>query len=258
MVDPPRTASARRHPADFLTKLLCHGRSSRCPTRQPIVAPPLTDRVAHGRYLVAALECYACHSADFKTMNVVEPEKSVGFMGGGNPTLDLQGNTIRTANLTADDETGIGRWTEQDLRRALQRPAPRWLADSLSDGADAPARATTRSGRSTPTSGASRRSTTPCPERASHRRALPVPETEGKRLFARYGCVSCHGQDGVGIGDLRHAGEHFPTRETLKFWIQEAPSIRPGTRMPAWKDVIREQDYDPLINHVLKLGKTRS
>ena len=81
---------------------------------------------------------------------------------------------------------------------------------------------------------------------------------DGKALYERYGCVSCHGNYGVGIADLRKAGEHYPTRETLKLWIQEAQNIRPVTGMPSWKNVIREEDYDPLIDHVLKLGKNRS
>jgi hypothetical protein len=49
----------------------------------------------------------------------------------------------------------------------------------------------------------------------------------------------------VGIADLRQAAEHYPAREALKLWIQDAPRIRPGTRIPGWKDVIREQDYEP-------------
>ena len=94
------------------------------------------------------------------------------------------------------------------------------------------------------------------------RSAPPVPadpeKLDGKVLYERYGCVSCHGDDGVGIADLRQAGEHFPVHEALKAWIQDAPAIRPGTRMPGWRKVIREQDYEPLIDHVLQLGKTRS
>jgi hypothetical protein len=70
--------------------------------------------------------------------------------------------------------------------------------------------------------------------------------------------VGCHGQDGVGIADLRKAAEHYPTRAALKAWIQDAQAIKPGTRMPSWKNVIPEADYDPLIDHVLALGKNRS
>jgi mono/diheme cytochrome c family protein len=241
----------------FLTKLLSHVVFRKLPyPKDPIVAPPLTDRVPHGRYLISALECYACHSADFKTMNVVEPEKSVGFMGGGNPTLDLQGIPIRTANLTADDETGIGRWTEQDLRRALQQglrpdgslirypmaPMPQ-LSDDEVGAIYAYLRSIPKLHNAVP------RALPPPPV------ASAVPETEGKRLFAKYGCVSCHGQDGVGLADIRQAAAHFPNREQLKAYIRNAPKERPGSRMPPWEGIVAEADYQPLIDHVLSLGK---
>ena len=217
----------------------------------------MTDRVAHGRYLVAALECYGCHSADFKTMNIAEPEKSAGYMGGGNPVLDLRRQPVPSANLTPDTETGIGRWSEHDFVNALRsgfrpdRSLIRYPMLPMPDLSEEEALAIYAYLRTVP------------PLRHAIARNAPAAPTagaklDGKSLYEQYGCVSCHGDDGVGIGDLRQAGEHFPTRETLKFWIQEAPSIRPGTRMPAWKDVIREQDYDPLMDHVLKLGKTQS
>lgn len=52
-------------------------------------------------------------------MNVLEPEKTPGFMGGGNHFSD-GGATLHSANLAADPETGIGRWSQEDFRRALR------------------------------------------------------------------------------------------------------------------------------------------
>ena len=57
----------------------------------------------------------------------------------------------------------------------------------------------------------------------------------------------------MGIADLRQADEHYPTRAQLKAWIRDAPSIKPETRMPAWDGVIREEDYEPLMDYVLQL-----
>jgi hypothetical protein len=189
-------------------------------------------------------------------MNIAEPEKSGGYLGGGNPMLDLQGHTVPTANITPDPETGIGRWSERDFVTALRtgfRPDrtliryPMGMFPDLTDEEGAAMYAYLR--------------TVP-PLRHAIPRPPPSPTSmatmDGKALYERYGCVSCHGNDGVGIADLRKAGEHYPTRETLKLWIQEAQSIRPGTGMPSWKNVIREEDYDPLVDYVLKLGKTRS
>jgi mono/diheme cytochrome c family protein len=213
--------------------------------------------VAHGRYLVNALDCYGCHSADFKTMNVAEPEKSVGYMGGGNPVLDLRRQPVPSANITSDNETGIGRWSEKDFVTALRtgfrpdRTLIRYPMQPMPDLSEEEALAIYAYLR-----------TVPPLWHVVPRHAPAAPaageKLDGKALYDRYGCVSCHGDDGVGTGDLRQAGEHFPTREALKLWIQEAPNIRPGTRMPPWKDVIREEHYDPLMDYVLQLGKKRS
>ena len=69
---------------------------------RPIATPPLSEKVAYGRYLVQSMDCYGCHSPDFTTMNLIEPEKTPGYMSGGNTLLDLKGRPVTTANLTAD------------------------------------------------------------------------------------------------------------------------------------------------------------
>ncbi len=88
--------------------------------RQPIVAPPPSDRVAYGRYLVTArLDCHGCHSRSFMGVDAMAPEKSVGFLGGGNPMRDARRQRIYGANLTPD-ATGLGGWSEADFRRAMK------------------------------------------------------------------------------------------------------------------------------------------
>lgn len=86
----------------------------------PIAPPDTADQVALGKYLSTALyNCYACHSADFKTMNETKPEKSGGYFGGGNKMADLEGNLIVTTNLTFD-ETGIAGYSEEDFIQAVK------------------------------------------------------------------------------------------------------------------------------------------
>ena len=113
----------------FLVKLLCRIAFKPLPyPDKTIEAPPITDKVAYGRYLVTSkIDCYSCHSEDFKTMNIEEPEKSGGYLGGGNPMLSPEdGKTVvYSANLTMDKETGIGNWTEEEFIKAVrfgQRP----------------------------------------------------------------------------------------------------------------------------------------
>lgn len=87
----------------------------------PISHPDTTDVVAYGKYLVTGrYDCYTCHSADFKTLDMATPEKSPGYCSGGNTMLNLASNKIYTANITLDEKTGIGSWTEDDFRRAMR------------------------------------------------------------------------------------------------------------------------------------------
>ncbi len=87
----------------------------------PVVAPAPTEAVAYGRYLVVGrYKCYDCHSKNFKTNSALEPEKSAGYLGGGNPMLNPQGVPVLSRNITGDPDTGIGDWTEGQLGRALR------------------------------------------------------------------------------------------------------------------------------------------
>lgn len=86
----------------------------------PIPEPDTNNAVAHGKYLATAVYgCYACHSADFKTLNESEPEKSGGFFGGGNVMTDMDGNPVVTSNLTFD-ATGLAQCTEAQFIAAVR------------------------------------------------------------------------------------------------------------------------------------------
>lgn len=88
---------------------------------KPIAIPDTTNKVAFGKYVADALcACYACHSADFAKQDAIFPEKSLGFYGGGNPMLNLEGETVMSANITMDKETGIGNWTQQQFYEATK------------------------------------------------------------------------------------------------------------------------------------------
>jgi mono/diheme cytochrome c family protein len=118
------TASATRdYPCEpsFITKLLANTMFK--PLKMPdhiIQLPDSNNAVALGKYLVYNLDCFSCHSADFKTNNFEEPEKSKGYLGGGNKTLNEEGDEIVTQNLTPDEETGIGSWTEERFVNAVK------------------------------------------------------------------------------------------------------------------------------------------
>lgn len=76
---------------------------------QPHKRPDTTDILAYGAYLVNASGCIECHTqVDGK--GVIMPE--VAF-AGGREFLFPDKTVLRSSNLTADQETGIGTWTEE-------------------------------------------------------------------------------------------------------------------------------------------------
>ena len=108
---------------NFLVKMLTNTVMKPLPApAAPILIPDTTDRIAYGRYVADGLVgCYACHSADFKTMNSLHPEQSGGYYGGGNPMLNHQRQTILSANLTPDEATGLAaHYSETNFVRAVR------------------------------------------------------------------------------------------------------------------------------------------
>lgn len=89
----------------------------------------------------------------------------------------------------------------------------------------------------------------------AERSAFVAGANQGKALYYRYGCNSCHGENGLGIGDLRRATEDFPTDARLEAYIRHAPSFKPRSKMPAWNGIISEGDYVPLMAYVTELGR---
>lgn len=122
--DPMVKASATKdQPCEptFLTKFLCTVAFKPLPMPDHKIALPDTNnKVALGKYLVFNLGCFSCHSADFKTNNELEPEKSAGYMGGGNKPLSMDGTPVPTLNISPDKETGIGIWSEDKFVKAVK------------------------------------------------------------------------------------------------------------------------------------------
>ncbi|MCB9051596.1 MAG: c-type cytochrome [Lewinellaceae bacterium] len=88
-----------------------------------ITAPPRTDEVAYGKYLVnGVMMCFSCHSASFETLDEVTPENSEGYLGGGNRIINPQDRTIAapSANITMHPELGLGQWTKEQFANAVR------------------------------------------------------------------------------------------------------------------------------------------
>lgn len=76
------------------------------PVTGPVTAPPRSDSVAYGRYLVTTVDCAGCHTMKQNGANVEGMDLAGGF------ELSLPEGTVFSANITPDMETGIGAWTE--------------------------------------------------------------------------------------------------------------------------------------------------
>ncbi|MEB2775946.1 cytochrome C [Algoriphagus sp. D3-2-R+10] len=75
-------------------------------TPQP--KPAKTDQVAYGGYLINAAACMECHSpVDAQGTILAGKEYS-----GGREFAFPDGSVVRSANLTQDEKTGIGSWSE--------------------------------------------------------------------------------------------------------------------------------------------------
>lgn len=120
LVQPQAVPDQKCEPS-FLTKFLSHVAFKPLPfPEKAIPNVDTTDKVALGKYYVFNLDCYGCHSPSFEDMNVAEPEKTKGYMSGGNPMVDLDGKQVNTPNITPDKETGIGKWDELKFIRAIK------------------------------------------------------------------------------------------------------------------------------------------
>lgn len=104
----------------FMTKFLSRFVFKPYPYQEGISLPPVSDSIAHGKYLADAVYgCTNCHSASFQTNNELNPPANKGYCGGGNAMPDLEGKIINSANITFD-ETGLGNWTVDEFITAVK------------------------------------------------------------------------------------------------------------------------------------------
>jgi alcohol dehydrogenase (quinone), cytochrome c subunit len=89
----------------------CHREAVDGGARQPDSPPTamVTGEVREeGRYLANAGDCISCHT------------RPGGPPFAGGVAFETPIGVVYSSNITPDNDTGIGRWTEADLRRAMQ------------------------------------------------------------------------------------------------------------------------------------------
>jgi mono/diheme cytochrome c family protein len=91
----------------------CGGGDVALPTLTPPLIGDSSGLVARGEYIVRSVSvCGQCHSS--------EQGNSDGPLSGGSEFKNWRLGTIRAANLTPDPETGLGRWTDAEIVRAIR------------------------------------------------------------------------------------------------------------------------------------------
>jgi mono/diheme cytochrome c family protein len=80
-----------------------------------VVAPPVTDRVAHGRYLLEIAGCADCHALGKRG-----PRDAGDRWLAGSDVPFPEGGRVWAPNITPDAETGIGRYPPEQVEKSLR------------------------------------------------------------------------------------------------------------------------------------------
>lgn len=87
------------------------------------VAPENREAVTHGKYLVELLGCGTCHT-DGALLGMPQNSRAMAGSGVGiaytNPLANDRPGIVFAPNLTPDNRTGIGLWTEQQIIDAVR------------------------------------------------------------------------------------------------------------------------------------------
>ncbi|MBI5472480.1 MAG: cytochrome C [Ignavibacteriae bacterium] len=76
---------------------------------QPKPAPEKSNTIEYGRYLSTIAACGDCHTP------AVKGERIPGMEFAGGMEFTFPSGTVRSLNITPDEETGIGTWTKEDF-----------------------------------------------------------------------------------------------------------------------------------------------
>ncbi|MGS0891247.1 c-type cytochrome [Burkholderia stagnalis] len=214
---------------------------------------PLSPELARGRYLVDALEhCSACHSPRGALMQ----EDNRAYLSGGSV------GAWHAPNITSDRDSGIGRWTRDELIEYLRTGHARGKAQAAGpmgevveyslgylSAVDLNAIALYLE-QVPPVAGPARKTAAAYPPASANQ--------AGARLFSS-ACAACHRAAGQGAYD-----DYFPSLthntavdaarpDNLVMSILDGVSRRDGTTriwMPAFRDTLNDTQVAELANYV--------
>jgi mono/diheme cytochrome c family protein len=81
-------------------------------------SPDKSNPVAYGHYLTSLMHCAACHTP----MGTEGPDMSRAFAGGMKLEIPMMGSgALYSSNLTPDEVTGIGLWSDEEIVASLKQ-----------------------------------------------------------------------------------------------------------------------------------------
>ena len=92
----------------------CSGRSASCSPSRRLAATDAQshEQIARGKYIFGAAAGCGCHT---------EPEKAATLLNAGGRKYDGPFGTVYATNITPDADTGIGKWTDDQIITAIRR-----------------------------------------------------------------------------------------------------------------------------------------
>lgn len=226
------------------------------PPTEAIEPPSRDDPEALGAYLVEdVLQCNNCHGSKADSLALDHAIKDPGYLGGGIELTDFNGKKLYGTNITFDDESGLGKWTFEEFKKAmvqgsrpdgtpLRWPMPHYM--TLDDVEVAAIFAYLAS--------------VPPVEReidkgeTSHAYLVPGQKLDrGRHLFFKHGCYACHG-DRTPHGVMRDAAQSFETDEALIEFIRAPGKVRPRAMMPSYADVMDDEELLALAVYVRSMA----
>lgn len=84
--------------------------------KSPLPAPPVSDKMARGNWLITVASCHDCHDSMNEKMEAI-PGKELA----GGAKFPLTGDKyVHVPNITSDKATGIGAYSDDDLKRVFE------------------------------------------------------------------------------------------------------------------------------------------
>lgn len=115
-IPPVKNATPRLHEAGFFISFMVNRGLMHHKPAHDVKGPAPGDAKAQGAYLARIGACADCHS-----LTSMGPDLDKNLLGGGDEPMELPGmGKIWPRNLTPDPETGLGKYTADQIKQAIR------------------------------------------------------------------------------------------------------------------------------------------